>query len=123
MRSGTISDKGTDMSDRPTAIIEKWMTVQVGAHLHLIGVMVSGHERLPPGAWAITSPIGAFDPVAGTATTRSSGRRYALRDRWRGPPAPGAVDVVARAIGAWRLPDDTVVIWNPVSAAQDEEPT
>jgi hypothetical protein len=109
--------------DRPTAIIKNWMTVTVGAHLHLIGVMVSGHERLPPGAWTITSPLGEFDPEAGTAVTKSSGRRYALRDRWLGPPAPGAVDVVARAFAAWRLPDDTLVIWNPVSAAQDEEPT
>jgi hypothetical protein len=29
------------------------------------------------------------------------------------------VDVVARALEAWRLPDDTPVIWNPVSAAQE----
>jgi hypothetical protein len=105
--------------EKPTAIIKKWMTVQVGAQLHLIGVMVSGHERLPAGAWTITSPIGEFDPAAGTATTQSSGRRYALRDRWHGPPTPGAVDVAARAFEAWRLPDDTPVIWNPVSAAQE----
>jgi hypothetical protein len=109
--------------DKPTAILKKWLTVQAGGHLHLIGVMVSGHERLPPGAWTITSPLGEFDPIAGTATTRSSGRRYSLRHRWRGPPAPGAVDVVARAFTAWRLPDDTPVIWNPADGAQNEEPT
>jgi hypothetical protein len=107
--------------DRPTAKLERWMIVQVGSSLHLIGVLLGGHERLPTGSRIITSPLGEFDPEAGTATTRSSGRRYALRDRWLGPPPPAAVDVVERAFAGWRLPADTPVIWNPSPGHEPNE--
>lgn len=100
--------------DRPTAVLSKWMLVLIGKKLHLIGV-VDGHTRLPSGHWIITSPISEFDPVAGTAKTSSSGRRYLLRDRWQAEAPPEAQDVVARAIETWRLPADVAIGWEEVA--------
>jgi hypothetical protein len=98
--------------DRPTVVLDKWMPVLVGTKAHLIGVVIEGHTRLPSGHWIITSPIRDFDPDAGTARTSSTGRRYALRDRWVDAPPQEAHDVLANAIEIWRLPADISVMWD-----------
>jgi hypothetical protein len=102
---------GDGNRDLRTAVLKKWMLVCVGGKMHLVGV-VDGQTRLPSGHWIITSPLSEFDPVAGTATTRSSGRRYSLRDRWQAEAPPEAADVVAKAIQAWRLSSDVTVAWD-----------
>lgn len=109
------------MSDsRTAAILRKWMLVVVGKTMHLVGV-VEGHTRLPDGHWIITSPVRDFDPAAGVATTKSSGRRFDLRDRWQAEPPREAKDIVATAIETWRVSPDAVIDWHIADVPGDLE--
>ncbi len=91
------------------AVLKHWIAVRVGGRTHLLGVLIGGHPRLAPGRWVITSPVLAVNPATQIAVTASTGRRYHLLDRLQPPLPAEAADLLAAAIGAWRLPPDTSV--------------
>lgn len=98
--------------DRATAVLAHWAALELGGRVHFVGVLVGGHDRLPEGAWMITSPVREFNAAERTAITASTGRRYALGTRLLGPLPDGARDVVAHALAMWRIdgpaPDDAL---------------
>jgi hypothetical protein len=84
--------------------------------VHLIGVPVGGHDRLPAGAWMITSPVRQINLTTKTAITASTGRRYVLGRRLEEPLPEEAQDVIARAMNLWRIDGSP-----PVEALTDAE--
>jgi hypothetical protein len=89
---------------RSPATLTRWSPVEIGGRVHLVGVLVGGHDRLPAGAWVVTSPVRSLDRATRTAITASTGRRYLLLATQLEDPFPGgAQDVIARAMAAWRI--------------------
>src|SRR5260221_2712800 len=90
--------------DRRNAVtLTLWEALEIGGLVHLIGVQVGGHDRLPPGTWMITSPVRQINLTTKTAITASTGRRYVLRTRLEEPLPREAQDVIARAMKLWRI--------------------
>ncbi len=93
----------TRTSERSAAALNRWAAFEVGGRVHLVGILLGGHNRLPVGAWVITSPVLNLDLTTMTAVTASTGRCYLLGERLDGRPPCGAQDVIARAMTSWRL--------------------
>jgi hypothetical protein len=92
---GTGADRG--------AVLTRWDAVEIAGRVHLVGVLAGGHDRLPAGAWIVTSPVRTLDLVTRTAITASTGRRYVLETRLEEPLPRGAQDVIAHALRTWRI--------------------
>jgi hypothetical protein len=92
---GTGADRG--------AVLTRWDAVEIAGRVHLVGVLAGGHDRLPAGAWIVTSPVRTLDLVTRTAITASTGRRYVLETRLEGSFPEGARDVIAQALRTWRI--------------------
>ena len=90
------------------AVLKRWIAVKIGKHLHLVGVLLGGHSRLPSGHWIITSSLASFDRTTLVAVTASSGRTYQLLDRLEAPLPVEVTELLANALSTWRLPADTV---------------
>jgi hypothetical protein len=88
---------------RNPVTLTSWEALEIGGRVHLIGVQVGGHDRLPAGAWMITSPVRQINLTTKTAITASTGRRYVLRTRLEEPLPREAQDVIARAMKLWRI--------------------
>jgi hypothetical protein len=95
-----------------------WQALEIGNRVHLIGVQVGGHDRLPARAWMITSPVREINLSTKTAITASTGRRYVLGTRLEEPLPREAQDVIARAMKLWRIEGSP-----PVEALTDAELT
>jgi hypothetical protein len=93
----------TSRQSRDPAVLTRWDAVEIGGRVHLVGVLVGGHDRLPAGAWIVTSPVHSLDLVTRTAVTASTGRRYVLGTRLEGLFPEGARDVIAQALRTWRV--------------------
>jgi hypothetical protein len=93
----------TRTSERSAAALNRWAAFEVGGRVHLVGVLVGSHPRLPADAWVITSPVRNLNLATMTAVTASTGRRYLLGERLDGRAPSGAQDVIARAMTSWRL--------------------
>jgi hypothetical protein len=91
------------IEDRGAAALTRWAALELGGRVHLVGILVGGHDRLPAGAWIITSPVQELDVAKKFAVTASTGRRYALIARLDGSLPGGAQDVIARAMETWRI--------------------
>src|SRR5882757_6168102 len=86
-----------------------WEALEIGSRVHLIGVQVGGHDRLPAGAWMITSPVRQINLTTKAAITALTGRRYVLGRRLEEPLPEEAQDVIARAMNLWRLDGSSTV--------------
>jgi hypothetical protein len=96
--------------------LTSWEALEIGSRVHLIGVQVGGHDRLPAGTWMITSPVRQINLTTKTAITASTGRRYVLGRRLEEPLPKEAQDVIARALKLWRIEGSP-----PVEALTDAE--
>lgn len=90
---------------RPVASLAPWGAIELGGRLHLVGVLLGGHDRLPAGHWIITSPALFLNP-AGTAVTASRGRLYVMERPFTEPWPEEALELIARAMRLWGVPGE-----------------
>ena len=102
-RDGAVMTGRLAEKRRHAAALTNWDAVEIEGRVHLVGVLAGGHERLPAGAWIVTSPVRTLDLVARTAITASTGRHYVLGRRLEEPLPGGAHDVIVRAMRIWRI--------------------
>jgi hypothetical protein len=88
---------------RDAAALTCWEAVEIGGRVHLVGVLLGGHDRLPAGAWIVTSDVRRLDLATRAAITASTGRRYTLGMRLAEPLPDAALGVMARAMRAWGI--------------------
>ena len=104
-----------DIGWRPVVSLTFWGVVAFNEWLHLVGVHLDGHTRLPPGHWIITSPVIALDLEQGLAITASTGRYYKLLERIHGAWPREALALIIDANDRWQVrravPSEPVA-WN-----------
>lgn len=91
---------------RSVALLASWGAIELGGRLHLVGVLLGGHDRLPAGHWIITSPARFLNPQAGTAVTASRGRLYVMERPFTEPWPDEALELIARAMRLWGVPGE-----------------
>jgi hypothetical protein len=78
-----------------------WGTIALREPLHLVGVLLGGHPKLPDGIWMISSPVKYLNSEQTLAITSSRGQLYELRKRFEGPWPQEAVDLIRQAMRKW----------------------
>lgn len=86
------------------ASLTNWGVIALRCRLHLVGVLLGGHPKMPDGVWLISSPVLLLNDTRTLAITASSGRFYELRRQFKGAAWPEeAMELITRAMAKWHV--------------------
>jgi hypothetical protein len=100
---------------RSVASLTQWGAVTLAGSLHLVGVLLGGHDRLPSGIWMVSSRVAYLNLRQRLAITSSRGRLYEIHDAQEGPWSEEATDLIGSAMRKWGIRG--TVPTDPISAA------
>lgn len=86
------------------ASLSNWGVIALRGRLHLVGVLLGGHPKIPGGVWLISSAVLFLNDTQTLAITASSGRFYELWRKFEGAAWPEeALELITRAMAQWHV--------------------
>ncbi|MCI0431767.1 MAG: hypothetical protein L0210_14650 [Rhodospirillales bacterium] len=86
----------------PVASLTHWGLIELRSLLHLVGILLGGHPRIPAGVWMVSSPVLHLNETHTLAVTASSARLYELRQKFEGSRWPEeAIETIGGAMAKW----------------------